>query len=91
VNGIAQIIARVFNDPNKIRHIFHPKHNLDKLGSPHEAIEKITQAVLDKNQPGGTLPESGPFTITRQIDGYVVEIRGAVINGELRYGTLFLL
>jgi len=91
VNGTAQIIARVFNDPNKVRHIFHPKHNLDKLGKPNTAIEKITQAVLDKNQTGGTLPESGPFTITRQIDGYVVEIRGAVINGELRYGTLFLL
>lgn len=91
MNGIAEIIARIFNDPNKVKHIFHPKHKLDKLGNPQEALEKITKAVRDKNQTGGTLPKSGPFTITRQIDGYVVEIRGAVINGELRYGTLFLL
>jgi hypothetical protein len=91
VNGIDEIIARVFNDPNKVKLMFHPKHNLDKLGSPNEAIEKITKAVLDQNQTGGTLPKSGPFTITRQIDGYIVEIRAAIINGELRYGTLFLL
>jgi len=91
MNGIAQIIARVFNDPNKVRHIFHPKHQLDKLGNPKEALEKITHAVLDKTQTGGILPESGSFIITRQIDGYIVEIRGAIINGELRYGTLFIL
>ena len=91
MNGIADIVARIFNDPNKVKHIFHPKHNIDKLGSPREALEKVTKAVLDASQAGGNLPPSGPFTITRHVEGYLVEIRGAVINGELRYGTLFII
>ncbi len=92
MNEIADIIASVFNDPNKVKHIFQPKHQLDKLGSPDEAVEKIIKAALDENQAsGGTLPESGSFTITRQVDEYQVEIRGAVINGKLRFGTLFIL
>jgi hypothetical protein len=62
VNGIADIVARIFNDPNKVKHIFHPKHNIDKLGSPSEALEKVTKAVLDASQAGGNLPPSGPFT-----------------------------
>jgi hypothetical protein len=57
----------------------------------NETLDKITKAILDVNKAGGTLPESGPFTITRQVDGYLVEIRGAIINTELRYCTLFIL
>jgi hypothetical protein len=90
MNGYAEIIARVFNDPNKVKHIFHPKHNLERLGTPRRALEKITQAVFDVNQTGGTLPQSGSFTITRQVDGYLIEIRGAIINGSLLYGTIFI-
>jgi hypothetical protein len=91
VNGFPEIIAKVLNDPNKVRHIFHPKHNLDKLGTPQEVLEKVTKAIFDTNQTGGMLPQSGPFKITRQVEGYLVEIRGGVINGKLRYGTLFIL
>ncbi len=88
MNGFPEIIAQVLNDPNKIRHIFHPKHNLDKLGTPKEVLEKVTKAIFEDNN-GGTLPQAGSFKITRQVDGYPVEIRGAIINGKLRYGTIF--
>ncbi len=40
MNGFAEIIDRVFNDPNKVKHIFHPKHNLERLGTPRSALEK---------------------------------------------------
>ena len=91
--GIGKIrlfnVSRVFDDPNKVRHIFDAKHNLDRLGSPAEALNKVTKSLFDADS-AGLIPTSGPFNITRIIDGHSVTVHGAVVNGELRYGTIFI-
>lgn len=72
---------------DKLDHIFAPKHNLDPLveqfGSREGAMEQIVRSVR------GSLPESGPFEVTRSLGGQQVTIRGAVVDGVPRIGTVF--
>lgn len=71
----------------KLDHIFVPKHNLDPLvqqfGSREAAMEQIIRSI------GGPLPEAGPFEIVQNIGGQPVVIRGAVVDGIPRIGTVF--
>lgn len=82
-------VSKIFDDPNKVRHLFHPKHNLDRLGTNQQALDKITKSVFEADK-SGLIPQSGPFNLTRNIDGHAVRINGAVVNGELRYGTFWI-
>ena len=83
-------IDHIFANAIKFRHIFNPKHNLGRLGSPREAMDKIVKETFRADKEG-LIPRSGRFEIVRRIDGYPVTIRGAIIaGGELRYGTVFI-
>ncbi len=74
---------------NKIKHFFKdPRHNFKELGvSPHALIEKITEEVI-KADLAGIIQEN--LGIRVMINGFEVEVRGRIIDGELRYGTLFM-
>ncbi|WEK13211.1 MAG: RHS repeat-associated core domain-containing protein [Candidatus Microbacterium phytovorans] len=73
--------------PDKLDHVFHPKHNfgplIEKYGSKEAALEQIVRSM------DGSLPTSGKFEITRQIGDQTVIIRGAVVDGIPRIGTAF--
>ncbi len=79
----------VLNDKEKMKHIFAAKHQLDKLGEPRVALQKITDAVFHADV-NGKIPKSGPFDISVMIEGHLVTVRGAIVTGELRYGTTFI-
>lgn len=73
--------------PDKLDHIFDPKHNFDPLvrqfGGREAAMEQIVRSI------GGPLPPAGPFEVARNIGGQTVIIRGAVVDGTPRIGTAF--
>ncbi len=75
----------------KMEHVLDPgKHNFGDLiqaaGGRSEAMQQIVGSLSD----GAGLPESGPFEVTRTIQGEVVTIRGAVVNGVPKIGTAFI-
>lgn len=77
-------------DANKLNHIFgNSEHGLDdlvqSLGGESEVMD-AAQASLE----GTDLPSSGLFEVTRTIDGEAVTIRGAVVDGVPKIGTMFI-
>lgn len=46
-------------------------------------------AILRQLGDGGGLPESGPFEVVREVAGQPVHIRGAVVDGTPKIGTVF--
>jgi hypothetical protein len=76
---------------SKMEHVIDPaKHNFGDLvkaaGGRSEAMQQIVASLSD----GAGLPESGPFEVTRTIQGEAVTIRGAVVNGVPKLGTAFI-
>lgn len=77
-------------DANKLNHIFgNPEHGLgglvDSLGG-ESAVMDAAQESLE----GADLPSSGLFEVTRTIGGESVTIRGAVVDGVPKIGTMFI-
>ncbi len=86
---IDDAVGLVMKDPNKVAHLFAPKHNLGGLVSKFGGEENTIRAVL--NAADGKLPSSGVFNdIPVNIGGQNVLIRGNVINGTPRLGTMFI-
>lgn len=77
-------------DPNKILHLFAPKYNLGPLVSKLGGQQNTVRAVL--NAANGKLPASSVFNnIPVNLGGLTVFIRGNVINGMPRLGTMFII
>lgn len=86
---IDDAVGLVMKDPNKVAHLFAPKHNLGGLVSKFGGQENTVRAVL--NAANGKLPSSGVFNnIPVNVGGQNVLIRGSVINGTPRLGTMFI-
>jgi hypothetical protein len=66
------------------------KHGFDDLvnasGGRSEAMRSIVARLNDVSD----LPTQGRFEVDRVINGEVVTIRGAVVNGIPRLGTAFI-
>ncbi len=77
-------------DGNKIRHIFeNPDHKLGLLLNKFKTHELAIGAVL--NAASGKLPDSGLFEdVVIRVDEYEVYIRGVVMNGIPKIGTMFI-
>ena len=77
---------------NKANHIFgKAAHNLDPLVSAMGGEENTIRAVL--NEANGSFPSSGVFNesmVTANVAGYIVCLRGSVINGVPKLGTMFI-
>jgi hypothetical protein len=75
----------------KIEHIFdEPRHQLTKLNLSYKEIyEKLTKKIVEADKLG-QIPIDKPFKIRVQVDEYIIEARGKIINGELKYGTFFI-
>jgi hypothetical protein len=90
VRALSATERRTLDDalrPDKLDHIFDPKHNFQPLvqqfGSREAALEQIVRSI------GGPLPKAGRFEIAQSIGGQPVIIRGAVVDGIPRIGTAF--
>lgn len=90
VRALSATERRTLDDalrPDKLDHIFDPKHNFQPLvqqfGSREAAMEQIVRSI------GGPLPQAGRFEIAQNVGGQAVVIRGAVVDGIPRIGTAF--
>jgi hypothetical protein len=73
-----------------MEHLFDPEHQFVKLNCSREAAyEKITETVINADL-SGKIPADRPFAIRTNINGHEIEVRGMVVDGELRYGTIFI-
>lgn len=86
---IEESVGLIMKDANKLGHLFAPKHNLGPLVSKLGGQENTVRAVL--NAANGKLPASGFFhQVPVQVHGQTVIIRGNVINGVPRLGTMYI-
>jgi hypothetical protein len=88
---LSQVESRTLADASrteKLSHVFDPKHNLGPLvetyGSKAGAMEQIVRSL-----DGAALPSSGLFVVTTRVGGQGVVVRGAVVDGVPRVGTVF--
>ncbi|EIT3368041.1 hypothetical protein VBZ91_001692 [Campylobacter coli] len=80
---------------NKLNHIFNKKeHNLDDfLKSFDNSKEKAYEAVvkkIEKNYASGKVSENFTQGYIININGFNIEVRGVIKNGEAKIGTMFL-
>jgi hypothetical protein len=47
-------------------------------------------AAVRSAAAAGKIPQSGKFEILATINGSVVKIAGAAVNGEVRYGSIWI-
>ena len=75
---------------NKVTHVFgKAAHNLDPLVTQLGGHENTFRAVL--NAANGRLPSSGMFKdVMVNVLGHDVYLRGSVINGVPKIGTMFI-
>jgi hypothetical protein len=87
--SIEASVQQAVKDPNKLLHLFPNKHNLgslvNQLGGQENTIREVLKAA------NGQLPVNGIFKdIVVNVGGQAVYIRGSVINGIIRIGTMFI-
>ncbi|XAK45963.1 hypothetical protein AAID91_05075 [Campylobacter coli] len=80
---------------NKLNHIFNKKeHNLDDfLKSFGNSKEKAYEAVvkkIEKDYASGKVSENFTQGHIININGFNIEVRGVIKNGESKIGTMFL-
>jgi hypothetical protein len=79
------------NTEPKLAHIIDPaKHGFADLVQATGGRSQAMKLIVDSLGAGQDLPESGPFAVTRMIDGAQVTIRGAMVNGIPKIGTAFI-
>lgn len=83
-------VDEVLTKKSKYKHIFGDAgHNLNVLGTPQQAMQKVSKALLHADK-AGLMPKTGNFEVIRKIGGNNVTIRGSMANGEARIGTMFI-
>ncbi|HEX8103183.1 MAG TPA: RHS repeat-associated core domain-containing protein [Solirubrobacteraceae bacterium] len=80
-------VSATLRDPNKLRHIFDkPEHNLGgltrELGGRESVVREAVLAVPRRT--------TGTFEVSRQVGRYNLTVRGRVVNGVPRIGTVFV-
>jgi RHS repeat-associated protein len=86
---IDEAVNQAMSNPLKVNHLFHAKHNLDPLVRQLGGQRNTLRAVL--NAANGRLPASGVFNnLSLNVNGYNVILRGNMINGFPRIGTMFI-
>ncbi len=77
--------------PQKLEHVFHPRHNLDalvkQLGSQKSVVKAVTKAVYKQRplcEPGSS------FTTSVRVGGHNVTATGAIVDGMYRIGNFWI-
>lgn len=88
--NIKKFDMKTFN-AQKTNHIFNnEEHQLERFRcSKNTLIEQVTRSVIEADM-AGKIPLNKDFSVRLVIDGLEVEVRGIVLDGELRYGTFFI-
>jgi len=85
---IDEAVSQVVGDNNKMIHIFKSKHKLETLVNKFGSRENTIRGIL--NSANGNFPSRGVFNFTVDVFGQVITLRGNVINGVPRIGTIFI-
>jgi len=86
---IEKAVNYVTSNPAKVAHIFDKaQHNLGPLVSKLGGQENTVRAVL--NGLNGKLPSAGTFETTVRVAGESVVVRGSVVGGVPKIGTMFI-
>jgi RHS repeat-associated protein len=86
---IEKAVNYVTSNPAKLAHIFDKaQHNLGPLVSKLGGQENTVRAVL--NALNGKLPSVGTFETTVTVAGESVVVRGSVVGGVPKIGTMFI-
>lgn len=72
--------------PDKLDHVFVPKHKFDDLLAKYGSREKAMEEIVKSLGP----MKDGVFEVQRMVGGQMVTIRGNVINGVPKIGTAFI-
>lgn len=79
------------NTEAKLSHIIDPaKHGFADLVQAAGGRSQAMRLIVNSLGAGQDLPASGPFVVTRIINGAEVTIRGAMVNGIPKIGTAFI-
>ena len=73
---------------NNLNHIFSSKHNLDPLVKILGNQKNVLSTVLFASN--GQFPSAGTFSANVNLYGYDIWIRGAMVNGIPKIGTMFI-
>lgn len=73
--------------PEKLAHIFAPKHKLEPLVAALGGRRLVVRALLA--EISGRVPQGGAFEVFTRFHGQEVVVRGAVVDGTIRIGTVF--
>lgn len=82
-------IDTILSNPNNRGHFFAPKHNLDRLGTDSQALDKVAKSVFEADKQG-LVPKGRKFDIIRNIDGHSVTVTGRIVNGELKLSNAWI-
>ena len=84
-----EAVNLIMRDENKLNHIFASKHKLQQLVSQLGGEENVIRAVF--NASNGKLPASGLINnVPVVVNNQTVILRGNVVNGVPRIGTMFV-
>jgi len=86
---VERSLAKVRDDPNKLHHLFDKVGRglgplLDRVGGQEQLIRRVLDQLV------GVVPESAVFEEVVEVAGTRLIVRGAVIDGIIRVGTIFL-
>ncbi|SDY28376.1 intein C-terminal splicing region/intein N-terminal splicing region [Amycolatopsis xylanica] len=88
---IAEQAWNLNNTEQKLTHVIDAeKHGFADLVAKAGGREQALKRIVDSLHTIDDLPASGAFEVLRTIEGEVVTIRGAVVNGIPRLGTAFI-
>lgn len=73
---------------NNMSHYFKPKHNFAELVNLMGSEEAVVRAAL--TAANGHFPESGKFVVQISLYTYDVCLRGSIVNGVPKLGTMFV-
>jgi hypothetical protein len=80
----------LLEDDNKMKHLFDQKHNLNIMNSSRKEILNKVSRVLIEADRAGKIPLNQVFELRVSVQGIEVEVRGIIVDGDLRYGTIFI-
>lgn len=81
---------KVIKEDGKWEHLFKSEHRFDQFNClSQDILSLVTKSVLEADQ-AGQIPLNQPFKMRFPVNELTVEVHGIVIDGELRYGTIFI-
>jgi len=91
VTGRSVSIQHFLTDANKTSHVFNPKHELGRFGSPEQVVQKIEQALIRAESDGEIIGRGSQdvFEVRIKIDVADYNVTGAIVNDTLVPGNVY--